>query len=402
MGPAQIQRAVGRALYEESVATKVDLVPLATKADLDTLAERIIAEREPGNAAPPIEQLKGALAGLANSQIAAKAEALALIEDNRLEEGLAKLRAFAEQQSDTVGEAARQTADTWRQLGLLSMTTDVTQAAMAFEEAERVSPGDFRTLGELCRLYCFALRRIQPAADLIPRLIAAASDDRERSIAFEIEGDILSELGELDKAIARYKDSLDITRKLLFENPERAEHARDLVVDLRKFGLAFIKNGSPEQAMDYSLESLEIARDILNKNANHERAIRDVALSLAQVGDALVLNDAESALSIYEESLSFRRNLLEVDPTSTRYIRDVSMGLENVGDAHRSLGQYKHALNYYLESLPLAEALADRAPDHAGFARDLEITRARIEVLNELLKKTDPAPAGRSLPSDPG
>ncbi|MFN7389473.1 hypothetical protein [Brevundimonas sp.] len=234
--PEQTTRTVSNAMFREGVATKADIKGVATKADIDAAVAKLLAANEQSEAAPnppPLDQLRGALEALASSHVAAKTNAFDLIEQGKVDDGLATLEAFAEQQSGLLTAAADQTADTWRQLGYLSLATNVAKAAHSFERAEQVSPGDFSTLMELFGLY-LSLGRIYSAHELCAALSRVAVDDRQRSIALYAQGDVLIEQGKPDQALARYEESLPIAEALAQIDVGNFRFASDLDITRRR------------------------------------------------------------------------------------------------------------------------------------------------------------------------
>lgn len=421
----QTERALGSALSKEGVATK---------ADLNALAERLLAEREPGAEAPPVEQLAAALDGLARSGAAAKTEAFALIQQDRTDEGLAQLEAFALRQSEAVGEAAEQTAQTWRQIGVLLRTRNVAKAAEAFERAEAIAPGDRWTLVALSRLYINFLGKPGAAARLLPRLQDAATGTYEKILALETEGsllyaqshltdaldryeealalcrteveanpdrirlrrdlsvilnktgNVLRDQRRLADALERYGESLAICRALVAENPEEPEFQRDLFVVLNKIGDVLRFQGRLDDALDHYEESLTLCRTLLAADSSHPELTRDLSVGLEKTGS--ILHDQErfaDALERYEESLSLCRVLTDHDSSNAERRRDLSVALNRVGDALRGLGRLSEALAHYEESLILCRSLVEDDPSYGTRRRDLSVVLEHIGDIHEAM-----------------
>jgi hypothetical protein len=91
--------------------------------------------------------------------------------------------------------------------------------------------------------------------------------------------------------------------------------------------------------------------------------------------------DLGEAWTRYSAGLAICERLAAADPGNTEWQRDLSVGHEKLGDLAEQSGDLAGAIRCYIESLPIAENLVDRWPDHPGFLSDLAITRRRIQEL---------------------
>ena len=123
-----------------------------------------------------------------------------------------------------------------------------------------------------------------------------------------------------------------------------------------------------------AVERFELARGIALTQ-------RDLSVSLTGIGDVLIQQGKlAEAVVVYEESLATRRRLAE-DETNAGAQRDLSISLERVGDINEARGDMTSAIRRYDESLPIAERLAGLDTTNAEWARDVEITRRRLQEL---------------------
>lgn len=388
----ETERALGAAMFKEGVATK---------ADLNALAERLVAGRAPEAEAPPIEQLAAALDGLARSGIAAKTEAFTLIEQNRTDEGLAQLQAFARRQSEVLGQAAEETAKTWRQIGTLLLTRNVSQAAEAFEKAVVAAPSDRWTLVELCRLYLNSLGKPGAAEHLLPLLHASTKDEYEKALALEIEGGILRAKGDLPASLDRHEESLRLFRDLDDDDLPPGQRQRELSVTLENTGNLLRDQGRLSDALDRYEESLGISRTLWEDDRDNTDRKRDLAIGLGRTGRILrELKRSPEALDRFNEALTLFRSLNNSHPAAAQYRRDLSVALNNAGDLLVNEGHISEALAYAEESLALCRQLANNDPSHAEHQRDLSISMERTgDVLEAMNRITDAlAMYGESLP----
>ena len=76
---------------------------------------------------------------------------------------------------------------------------------------------------------------------------------------------------------------------------------------------------------------------------------------------------------------------MAADPGNAGWQRGLSISHEKIGDFLEIQGDIKGSVEAYEKSLPIAQSLADRLPDHPRFQSDLAITKRRIEELRARL-----------------
>ena len=180
---------------------------------------------------------------------------------------------------------------------------------------------------------------------------------RDVAVSLDNVGNILRARSDLDGALARYEESLEIRCQLLADE-ETPERLRDVSVSLDNVGNTLEGRGDFGGALARYEESLVIRRQLLTDEETPERR-RDVGVSLNKVGNILKSRgDISSALERYEETLVNARQLLEDEQTPERR-RDVSVSLINVGNILESRGDLEAALGHYEESLVIQSQLLE-------------------------------------------
>jgi tetratricopeptide (TPR) repeat protein len=106
----------------------------------------------------------------------------------------------------------------------------------------------------------------------------------------------------------------------------------------------------------------------------------------------VLLFDVSDAIAIGARCEGDRARLLQIvrlslERTATNGMveiwiaRDLSVSYNKLGDLHLGLGQGAHALEFYQKALAIREALHQRNPQSADFARDLSYAHGRIAQL---------------------
>jgi tetratricopeptide (TPR) repeat protein len=189
-------------------------------------------------------------------------------------------------------------------------------------------------------------------------------------------GNAYDSLGQYEKAIAFYQQSLDIAKEI--------GHIQEESNSLDNLGLAYNSLGQYERAIAFHQQSLDIFRQIgdirgesnsLNGLGNaydslgqYERAINLLQQSLdifRQIGDIRGesnslngLGNAYNSLGQYERAIAFHQQSLDI----AKEIGDIqgkSASLNNLGRAYNSLGQYERAIAFHQQSLDIAKEIGD-------------------------------------------
>ena len=207
--------------------------------------------------------------------------------------------------------------------------------------------------------------RLRVARDVAIKVLAIArrllaeeeTPERLRDVSVTLSkiGNIEHDLGQYDKALVRYEESLAIDRRLLAEE-ETPERLRDVSDSSYGVGRVAQSRGHYGEALARYEESLEIARRLLAEEETPPRLL-DVSLSLDGIGRIEEYRGQyDEALAWYEEALAIRRRLLAEEEASVQ-LRYVKLSLDDIGRIEEARGQYDEALARYEESLAITRRL---------------------------------------------
>ncbi|MEH2393585.1 MAG: tetratricopeptide repeat protein, partial [Nostoc sp.] len=150
-------------------------------------------------------------------------------------------------------------------------------------------------------------------------------------------GNAYNSLGQYQRAIELLQESLEITRDIGDRNGEG--------LSLMNLGNAYNSLGQYQRAIEFLQQSLEISREIGDRNGE---------------GNSLMnLGNAYNSLGQYQRAIEFLQQSLEI----FREIGDCngeSNSLGNLGIAYGSLGQYQRAIEFHQQSLEISKEIGDR------------------------------------------
>jgi tetratricopeptide (TPR) repeat protein len=217
----------------------------------------------------------------------------------------------------------------------------------------------------------------QRALDLRERLLAANPDSalaaRDVSVSLDRLGDFFAgrgQSGDAAQALVYYQQGLEIDERLLAANPESAQVARNVSVSLAKLGGFLSGHGLPGDAalaLAHYQRGLEIRERLLAANPDSAQAARDVAVNLHQLGDVLsgrgLPGDAAQALAHYQRGLEMSERLLAANPDSAQAARDLMVSYERMGKimaGSKDADAPARALDHQRKALEIAMRLYDQ------------------------------------------
>lgn len=228
-----------------------------------------------------------------------------------------------------------------------------------------------------------AAEHAHKATDIFRKLSKSNPTDKraqhDLSVGLEREGRALEAQGNLDGALAAYRESLGIARTLAAGDPANAGWQRDVSASLNHVGYVLELRGDLDGALAADREGLDITRALSAEKPDNVERKRNVAVSLNRIGDvSKSRGDLASALAAFQEALDIVRTLSAADPGNTQWRRDMSVGLNKVGDVIVTRGDFAGALAAYREGLDVARALVARDPDNTQWRRDVAVGLDKI------------------------
>jgi len=237
----------------------------------------------------------------------------------------------------------------------------------------------------------------------------AAANPRDstarRDLAAALHGlaDRLVARGELDGALAAYRESLEISRCLRASQKEVSAvvakmgdalvmksaiavyvAGNDTAWSLGSAGDVFAVHGDRPTALALYRKALTELRAQAAREPDNAALQRDIAWRLRAVGDALAAQDErEGALAAHREALTIRRALAAREPNNAGASLDTAWSLGAIGAVLEGQGDADAALAAYNECLQLRQRLAAADPGNSGLREDIAVTEAMIARVQE-------------------
>jgi tetratricopeptide (TPR) repeat protein len=189
--------------------------------------------------------------------------------------------------------------------------------------------------------------------DLMDRTDDDAQARRDDAARLDALGDLLKSRGDLDGALAAYREGLTLRRELAAAEPGNAQRQREAARIAEKIAGALIMKSALATHGESGPE-------------------RDGSFSLGAAGDVLAARgDPANALAAWREGIRRRRAHAAQNPDNPTLLHDMAWRLGTVGDVLAAQGDNEGALAAYREAVELRRALTAGEPGNAAWRRDL-------------------------------
>jgi len=257
-------------------------------------------------------------------------------------------------------------------------------------------------------LYQLSLEGRERFAGGDPATLANARDENRNTLmaiqdTLTRQGNDLS-FRDLDGALLRYQRSLEINERLSATDPGSFYLADRMAYLLKKIGDVILRQGDLDGALSQYQRSLDLSEWRSAASPASWFAASNVSVSLILIGDVLLSQgdpeilradadvfrfghftgqeDLDGALSQYQRSLEIVERLSAADPASEAFLRgEESVSLERIGDVLVRQRDLDGAMSRYQRSLEIRDRMSAADPSSADLARDVRVSRERIETL---------------------
>ncbi|NNU16440.1 hypothetical protein HK107_08920, partial [Parvularcula sp. ZS-1/3] len=275
-----------------------------------------------------------------------------LLAEGAVDDGFDLLVARAEREMETAVQRYRDIAD-------LAQFVRIKTAVLAMEKVCAGAPvfWDWVKLSRFLKID----GRLKDAEVAARKALAAAEDDRDRSVGNNELGDVRVAQGDLPGALSSYEAGLAIAEELAGRDAGNTEWQRDLSVSHNKIGDVRRAQGDLPGALSSYEAGLAIREELAGRDAGNTEWQRDLSVSHDRIGDVRrAQGDLPGALSSYEAGLAIAEELAGRDAGNTEWQRDLSVSHNKIGDVRRAQGDLPGALSSYEAGLAIAEELAGR------------------------------------------
>ena len=227
----------------------------------------------------------------------------------------------------------------------------------------------------ICLAQQFFERAHQMAQDVAGKLPQDVQAQRDLGISFDNLGDALTQLGDTQAALERYKSGLEIRQVLASTNKDNAQLQRDLSIAFDQIGAVRLQLGDTRAALKAYNNSLSIRESLASANEEDARLQRDLSIAFDGVGEVRMrLGDTQGAIDAYNSSLEIRQSLVSTDSDNPESQRDLSISYNRAGDLRMKMGDTQAALKAYEKGLEIRKTLVSADRNNTEAQRDLSVS----------------------------
>ncbi len=159
--------------------------------------------------------------------------------------------------------------------------------------------------------------------------------------------------GDQEKALTHFKEGLKMAEALRKMNPKSAQAVRDVAVAYVQVGDVLLnrgQSGDEETAHVYFQRSLTLSERLIAENPQSAQAARDFSVSLGRLGEYHARRrkegDKETARHFFERSLELKEKLMADNPYSSEAARDIMVSHFKLFHLHREAGDEPKAIEH--------------------------------------------------------
>jgi len=174
---------------------------------------------------------------------------------------------------------------------------------------------------------------------------------RDYGIVCKRLGGAYRSLGQYQRAIEFYRQSLEIMRKIGDREGEAGV--------LNSFGNTYSSIGQYQQASEFYQQSLDIRHEIDHSPEQKLAQSEEEAISLMGLGAVYVsLGQYQQAINFYQQSLEILRKIRKQQHKGISRSHEGN-ALLGLGNAHQLLGQHQQAFDFYQQSLEIMREICN-------------------------------------------
>jgi tetratricopeptide (TPR) repeat protein len=185
-------------------------------------------------------------------------------------------------------------------------------------------------------------------------------------------GDDEWELGDMDAAVAGYRDALGAAEARRRERPADREAGRYVGVVEQRLGDGLGLQQKWAEALVHQQASLAVDRGLAAANPASAETQRDLATDYTRLAVAhQALGDAPAAIAEHQQALAIRERLRAADPKDARALTDLAESLVQLAEVQSAAGDHPAALANLRRALPLRREQAATDPANWRWQDDL-------------------------------
>ena len=202
---------------------------------------------------------------------------------------------------------------------------------------------------------------------------------RNRGVALNNLGDVQLTLGRVEPALAAHREALEISRRLVVEDPMNPGLLEDLAIAHDYVAGVLGASGDLPGAEREHRAALIVRERRAAAHPDPEGPQQDIAYSHGLVADIVASQGRlEEASEGYDRALAIHRRVVEADPDNEAKLEQFSTALQDVGGVATARGRWSRALELFREAHAIAERLAAKRPEDLGRKQSLALALGNL------------------------
>jgi tetratricopeptide (TPR) repeat protein len=193
------------------------------------------------------------------------------------------------------------------------------------------------------------------------------------------QGDRLLAQGDMNGAQVKYGRSLEISRKLVKQDPENSAWEAALSVRYEKVGDLLLAQGDLNRARTQFRRLLEIQHNLARRNPGDLAWQRSLLATYEKLGEVLeAQGDLRGAEATYASSLQIMLKLVSQDPMNRARLRELSVIHGRLGGVLKAQGDIAGATRNFKASIEILTNLLQEQGQNPSLEWDLDWAKAQL------------------------
>ena len=193
------------------------------------------------------------------------------------------------------------------------------------------------------------------------------------------EGDRLLAQGDMNGAQVKYGRSLEISRKLVNEDPKNSTRQAGLSVLYEKVGELLLAQGDLNRARAQFRRLLEVQHNLARQNPGDIAWQRSLLVTYEKLGEVLeAQGDLRGAEATYVSSLQLMMKLVSQDPMNRARLRELSVIHGRLGGVLKAQGDIAGATRNFKASIEILTNLLREQGQNPSLEWDLDWAKAQM------------------------
>lgn len=219
----------------------------------------------------------------------------------------------------------------------------------------------------------------------------------QRARALTLMGDIAQRRGDLDGALARYREAAASTSELLRRHPDEAQRMFDHAQNLFYFGYVSMQRGRTDEALQSFRQYKQLAERMIALEPRVQKWRLEGIYADTVLGTVLLEQQKfDEAVPLFSSTLGNMDRLLASNPNNAEYQYQMLETQAYLADALKGAGRLVEAMATRQDQLALLDRLQRERPDDMALQRKAARAHQALAILLLMRGETESANAEAS------